>query len=187
MGARCKGAQKETCYDPHGEHILATPTMTLDQAPSGLSFITRVKIPLSIIGQLELSCSTEPGALTNSAQREHSLPEMLPAPRAPAQWAWQVLSFNQSITFVAWGSNLGSVHSKQAFDHWATAQASVSCLNTLLSIRTTEEINKPEKLIVEYLLETVTGTDSRRGTKAHHYDFLPQGRGTASSVGEQGR
>lgn len=87
MGARCKGAQKEPCDGPLGEHILATPTTTLDQVPSGLSFITKVKIPLSIIGQLELSCSTEAGALTNSAQREHSLPDMLPSPRAPAQWA----------------------------------------------------------------------------------------------------
>lgn len=87
MGAGCKGAQKEPCDDPPGEHILATPTMTLDQAPSGLSFITRVKIPLSIIGQLELSCSTESGALANSAQREYSLPDLLPSPRALAQWA----------------------------------------------------------------------------------------------------
>lgn len=89
MGARCNGAQKEPCDGPPGEYILATPTTTLDQAPSGLSFITKVKIPLSIIGQLELSCSTEPGALINSAQREHSLPDMLPSPRAPAQWAYR--------------------------------------------------------------------------------------------------
>lgn len=168
--------------------------MTLDQAPSGLSFITRVKISLSIIGQLELSCSTEPGALANSAQREYSLPDMLPSPRAPAQWAWQVLSFNHSITFVGWGSNLGSVHSKQAFGHRAIAQAPVRCLNTLLSIRTTEELNKSETAFVflihfiEHLLETVNRNRQQERNKSTLLWLPPAGQGNClSSVGEQGR
>lgn len=86
------------------------------------------------------------------------------------------------------------MHSKQAFGHRAIAQAPVRCLNTLLSIRTTEELNKSETAfvflihIVEHLLETVNRNRQQERNKSTLLWLPPAGQENClSSVGKQGR